>query len=262
VAERWIVRASRVLVALLLLCFAGSAGTYTLRWGDTLGSVAARFGVSVGGLAAANGIPDPNQVREGQVLRIPDGRVAVAVRPRSVHRVAAGETLGVIARRHGTSVARLVELNRLGNPNLIREGAVLQLDGAALWVCPVQGHVQFVSGFGEPRGGARRHLGVDIAAPRGRVVVANVGGVVEHHPNPRGGLAYYLHGDDGVLYYGAHLDSFVGAARRVRLGEAIGRVGDSGNSLGAITHLHFERMPGGGEEVDPMPLLRGACPTT
>ena len=253
---------ARTLLALLVLSLVGSAGTYTLRWGDTLGSVAARFGVSVATLATTNHLADPNRVREGQVLLVPDGRAAVAA-PASVHRVARGETLGSIARRNHTTVARLVQLNGLRNPNFVREGAVLRLDASASWVCPVQGEVTFVAGFGEPRGGGRIHEGVDIAAPRGTTVVANVAGVIEHYPNPMGGLAYYLHGDDGDTYYGAHLDSYVGDARQVRLGEAIGRVGDSGNAIGGITHLHFERMmPKGGASVDPMPLLARACPTT
>jgi murein DD-endopeptidase MepM/ murein hydrolase activator NlpD len=118
--------------------------------------------------------------------------------------------------------------------------------------------VRFVSGFGDGRG-ERRHEGVDIAAPRGTTVVANVAGVVEHHPNGLGGNAYYLKGDDGDTYYGAHLDSYIGPGGRVVIGQAIGRVGDSGNARGGITHLHFERMPGGRPAVDPLPLLVRAC---
>jgi murein DD-endopeptidase MepM/ murein hydrolase activator NlpD len=43
------------------------------------------------------------------------------------------------------------------------------------------------------------------------------------------------------------------------IGQAIGRVGDSGNARGTLTHLHFERMPGGRPAVDPLPLLVRAC---
>lgn len=254
-------RASRFLAALLLFAVLSSAGTYTLQWGDTLGGVARRFGVPVGSLAAANGIKDPNLVREGQVLTIPSAGAPPASAGARTHRVGRGETLGAIARRYGTTVARLAQVNGIGDPNRVREGAVLQLDAAAQWVCPVTGIVRFVSGFGEPRGEGRRHEGVDVVAPEGRTVVANVSGFFKRASNPRGGHAYYLEGDDGVVYYGAHLSEYVGFNRWVPMGEAIGKVGETGNAAGTIPHLHFERLPGGGAAIDPYPLLAPACPT-
>ena len=45
----------------------------------------------------------------------------------------------------------------------------------------------------------------------------------------------------------------------VAIGQAIGRVGETGNAQGTTPHLHFERMPGGGPAVDPLPLLVRAC---
>ena len=104
------------------------------------------------------------------------------------------------------------------------------------------------------------HQGVDLLAPKGTPVVANVSGVVEFRMNPRGGLAYYLHGTNGVLYYGAHLATFVGRTRHVRAGETIGTVGNTGNASGGAAHLHFEKMPGGGRPVDPYPALARVCP--
>ena len=44
-----------------------------------------------------------------------------------IHTVASGETLSVIARRHGTTVEELVRLNNIANPNLIHPGQVLRL---------------------------------------------------------------------------------------------------------------------------------------
>lgn len=254
-------RAPRLLAALLVFAVLSSAGTYTVRWGDTLGGVARRFGVPLGALVSANKIPDPDLIRAGQVLTIPDGAGAPARATATTHRVARGETLGGIARRYKTTVARLVRANDLADPNRIREGAVLRVDTAPQWVCPVTGKVQFVSGFGDPRGGGRRHEGVDLMAPKGTPVVANVSGHFRRASNPRGGHAYYLEGNDGNVYYGAHLSEYVGFNRQVRMGEAIGRVGSTGNAAGTLPHLHFEQMPGGGAAVDPYPLLARACPT-
>jgi murein DD-endopeptidase MepM/ murein hydrolase activator NlpD len=252
-------RALAPLLVLLVFALVASAGTYRVRRGDTLGAIARKAGLSVGTLARANGIPDPDRLVEGQVLTIPSATPAAAAPATvAVHRVARGETLGAIAARYHTSVARLAQLNGIRDVNLVTEGATLRLDGGATWVCPVPVTVRFVSGFGDGRG-ERRHEGVDIAAPRGTTVVANVAGVVRHHPNPMGGNAYYLAGDDGDTYYGAHLDSYIGDGGRVVIGQAIGRVGNTGNASGGITHLHFERMPGGRASVDPLPLLVRAC---
>lgn len=48
------------------------AKTVTVKSGDTLGKIAARLGVTLKALADANGIPDVNKIRVGQVLTVPD----------------------------------------------------------------------------------------------------------------------------------------------------------------------------------------------
>lgn len=45
--------------------------SHAVARGENLGSIALRYGVSVASLAAANGLPDPDFVRSGTVLRIP-----------------------------------------------------------------------------------------------------------------------------------------------------------------------------------------------
>lgn len=47
------------------------------------------------------------------------------------HTVAAGETMGKIARKYGTTVATLAEINGIKNPNVIRVGQVVYLTKAA-----------------------------------------------------------------------------------------------------------------------------------
>jgi LysM repeat protein len=50
-----------------------SGGTYVVKPGDTLSSIAARYGTTVQELAALNGISNPNLIYAGQVLQIPGG---------------------------------------------------------------------------------------------------------------------------------------------------------------------------------------------
>jgi peptidoglycan LD-endopeptidase LytH len=126
------------------------------------------------------------------------------------------------------------------------------------WVCPVQGPRAFSNDYGAPRGGGRSHQGNDILAARGTPVVANVGGVVTHRNGAVSGKAYYLAGDDGNRYFGAHLDSF-GASGRVSAGTQIGTVGNTGDAAGGPPHLHFEIHPGGSGNVNPFATLSRYC---
>lgn len=96
--------------------------TYTVRPGDTLWAIARRFGTTVEALVQANDIPDPNLIYPGQVLTIP-GRGEM----QATYTVRPGDTLWAIARRFGTTVQELVNLNGIADPNLIYPGQVLRL---------------------------------------------------------------------------------------------------------------------------------------
>ena len=126
------------------------------------------------------------------------------------------------------------------------------------WVCPVQGPRSFSNDYGAARSGGKSHQGNDILSPRGTPVVANVGGVVTQRDGAVSGLAYFLAGDDGNRYFGAHLDSF-GASGRVGAGTVIGTVGNTGDAAGGPPHLHFEIHPGGSGYTNPYSTLTRYC---
>jgi murein DD-endopeptidase MepM/ murein hydrolase activator NlpD len=280
-------RSARLLALMLLLCVAGSAASssYTLKRGDTLGRVASRFKVPIEAIAAANDIANPNKVREGQKLTVPDKKAAAvaAAKPiataapapppadgSKVYEVQSGDTLSGLAKRFGTTVADLVHRNELsGADAIIREGKSLKLPPTAERVpapeaplCPVKGADKFAfsNSFGSPRHGGRRHAGNDIFAKRGTPVLASVAGSIRTSHGSNVGIGYYLDGDDGVTYYGAHLNELlVGDGARVARGDVLGSVGTTGNAMGTPAHLHFEVKPGGGASIDPYALLRVWC---
>lgn len=268
-----------LVIALLLVVAGAGSSTYTLKWGDTLSSVAKKFGVPVKAITAANGIKDADKVQRGETLTIPDkatAGVAVAQPIAAVstpgapsgktHKVAKGDTLGAIAKKYEVTVDELRKLNAITDDRKVREGRVLQLPASAnvpgtpQAICPVQGAGKwdFSNSFGAPRHGGS-HAGNDIFAKRGTPVVAPMGGTLRRADGSRAGYAFYVDGDDGVTYYGAHLDSINVTGGRVEQGNKLGTVGTTGNAQGTPPHLHFEVRPANGPPIDPYGYLRQWC---
>lgn len=97
---------------------------YTVQAGDTLSEIAARYGLSYRTLAAFNNISDPNRIYVGQVVRIPLGGSAAAVR---YYTIQYGDTLSGIALKYGTTVAEIQRLNGIANPDIIYAGQVIRV---------------------------------------------------------------------------------------------------------------------------------------
>lgn len=232
---------------------------YVVEPGETLSEIAARFGIPPGDLAAANGIDDGDLVWAGSRLRIA-GEAPAGPDPatQSTHVVQPGETLSEVAARFGVSTADLAAANGIADVDFVAAGTSLSVPGA--WRCPTPEVQRFVDDFEIRKPDGRFHDGVDLFAPRGSPVVAPVAGTVEQITGARGGLQFALHGDDGHVYIGTHLDSF-GESGRVAAGTALGTVGDSGNAKGSDPHLHFEIHPNDGPPANPYPVLVEACPT-
>jgi len=127
---------------------------------------------------------------------------------------------------------------------------------------PVEGAAQRDIGsfFGVDRdGGARKHHGVDIFAERGTPVTAVIDGYVRTGTGARGGEYVWLSGSmigfGSARYYYAHLDSYaVESGDRVKKGDVLGFVGNTGNAITTPPHLHFGIYSGG--PVDPAPFLK------
>ena len=124
------------------------------------------------------------------------------------------------------------------------------------WICPVQGAVSFVDDFGVPRPGGRKHHGVDMMAPQGTLLVSPVSGELSYASEDLGGNTYWLQGDDGLVYFGAHLEN-LGNGGRVDAGVVIGTVGITGDAT--AYHLHFQIGEPGGGWYNPYSTLAQYC---
>ncbi|MDP8938035.1 MAG: M23 family metallopeptidase [Actinomycetota bacterium] len=126
---------------------------------------------------------------------------------------------------------------------------------------PVGGPADYRDDWLEARFGPPFHLhqGTDIFAARGTPVRAPADGAVRFvEEGGLGGLSAYVTTGDGTFYYMTHLNGFnrkIGSGSRVKQGEVIAYVGNTGNAANGAPHLHFEIHPGGGAAVNPKPFL-------
>jgi murein DD-endopeptidase MepM/ murein hydrolase activator NlpD len=124
---------------------------------------------------------------------------------------------------------------------------------------PVKGRAEDAVGslYGTARdAGARHHEGIDIFAPRLTPVLAVAEGRATPRENKLGGKTVWL-STPGTSYYYAHLERVaVGSGQRVRVGDVLGYVGNSGNAATTDPHLHFGIYRWGRGAVDPFPLLQ------
>jgi len=92
-----------------------------------------------------------------------------------------------------------------------------------------------------PWGRSGTHKGIDIFAKAGVPVLAASNGVVVYTGfNDIGGNIVAILGAKWRIYYYAHLQRIDARSLRfVRMGDAIGTVGNTGNAHGKPPHLHF-----------------------
>lgn len=119
----------------------------------------------------------------------------------------------------------------------------------------------------DERRGKTRHEALDIAAQRGTPVLAVDDGRVAKlfKSVPGGNTIYQFDPSERYAYYYAHLDRYAPGlieGARVKRGDVIGYVGNTGNASAGPPHLHFaifklgpERKWWRGEAINPYPYF-------
>lgn len=103
---------------------------YRVRPGESLSRIAVSRSTTSARLARVNGIRNASAIRAGQVIRVPRKAATRRAPARTAwvrYRIRAGESLGVIASRRGTSSAALATRNGIDDPSLIRVGQVIRV---------------------------------------------------------------------------------------------------------------------------------------
>jgi murein DD-endopeptidase MepM/ murein hydrolase activator NlpD len=126
--------------------------------------------------------------------------------------------------------------------------------GKGPFVWPVQGKV--IGAFGSSKDGMKND-GINIAAPNGAPVVASADGTVAYAGNELrgfGNMVLIRHDGGYVTAYAHNASLLVKKGDKVKRGQTIARVGQTGAVFGP--QLHFE-IRKGTQPVDPMSFLGG-----
>jgi len=112
-----------------------------VKSGDTAGQIANSHGMRLADFLAVNGIKSANTIRVGQQFKVPadgkpmaKGRAAastVAASDGGTYSVVAGDSLSVIAHKHGMKTSELMALNGITDANKIHVGQKLRVKGSA-----------------------------------------------------------------------------------------------------------------------------------
>jgi murein DD-endopeptidase MepM/ murein hydrolase activator NlpD len=178
------------------------------------------------------------------------------------HKIEKGQTLWRIAKTYGVSVEELIRVNRIKDVTKIKIGQQIFIPGATKrlkvevyrppqksslpkgkksFIWPVRGKV--ISKFG--RRGNSMHNGIDIKAKIGTPIKAAKDGIVTYSQNTLrgyGNVIIITHEDEFTTLYAHNLVNLVKEKQRVKQGEIIGKVGQTGRAT--TPHLHFEIWKG------------------
>jgi murein DD-endopeptidase MepM/ murein hydrolase activator NlpD len=107
--------------------------THIIQKGETIYSIARSYGVKQQDILSLNGIRDPRRIQTGQRLRIPLQETGVRTGGDfAEYQVSKGETLYGIARRYGTTVDSIRQVNNFADTYVLKEGDLLKIPPAGI----------------------------------------------------------------------------------------------------------------------------------
>tara|TARA_R110001583_G_scaffold5576_2_gene29990 strand:- start:1407 stop:2252 length:846 start_codon:yes stop_codon:yes gene_type:complete len=211
---------------------------YIVSAGDTLFSIAWRYGFGLEGLAHANSIAAPYTIYPGQAILLKESDQPHAAK------VAAAKPRAVAPTRKNADLAP--KATPVAAKPTIKPAVQIANES---WRWPVNGPVvrPFVAS-------GQAHKGIDIKGKMGEPVYASKSGEVVYAGSGLvgyGNLLILKHSDRFLSAYGHNRRIKVKEGEKVKAGQAIAELGDSGTDS---VKLHFE-VRVNGKPVDPLRLL-------
>jgi lipoprotein NlpD len=239
------------------------SGSYRVRKGDTLFSIAFRNGLDYRDLARVNGIDAPYTIYVDQLIRL-DGR-AIAANPPPSRRSSSSppprRSPQQAPARTGSSAALAATPSNSApvaprpstEPTVTREPEQARESAAAsagvAWRWPAEG--QLVASF---VAGDQTRQGINIAGKSGDAVRASADGQVVYSGNGLigyGELIIVKHNSTMLSAYGHNRRRLVQEGDKVKAGQ---QIAEMGSSSATRDMLHFE-IRRNGKPVDPLGLL-------
>ncbi len=208
-------------------------GSYVVKKGDTLYSIALEHGADYRDVAQWNKLDDPSKIQIGQVLRVsvPEQKLVEVGKP---------------------TVLGRVESRPLGEPSAAAKPAPAAVPAAPAasggeFIWPVKGKV--LAGFAEPRS-----KGIDIDGKPGQPVVAAAAGRVTYTGTGIPGLGKLVvirHETGFITVYAHNREIVVKEQQQVGRGQKIAELGNTDSDR---PKLHFQ-IRKGAAAVDPLRYL-------
>ncbi|XHF15005.1 M23 family metallopeptidase [Archangium gephyra] len=225
---------------------------HTVAPGETMYRISRTYGITVEELSEANGISDPRSLVVGQELIIPGFEKRVAPDKDRGQAVQGPKPPASGSPAPARPPVVVTAPSRQAPPAPSRP--VPETKGMLDW--PLRGVLY--ARFGKK--GREPHDGIDLAAPAGTPVKTAQEGSVLYAGEQRGyGLIVIIqHSEHLITLYAHNRDLRVRTGQKVRRGQVIATVGESGKTSGPQLHLEVRV---GGKPVDPLDYL-GPLPSS
>ena len=207
--------------------------------GDTLYSVSRKYAVPVNDLAVMNNLTAPFNLRVGQKLRVP--KLASETGEQKQQVVVSNAKTSSDSTKTDVAVTATQPVKKISS-DPTKKLPTIGARSSSKFSWPVRGKI--LSGYGAKNNGLFND-GINIGAKRGTSVNAAENGVVAYAGNEvkgMGNLIIIQHSDGWMTVY-AHMDTMnVRRGVRVKVGQQIGTVGETGKV--DTPQLHFEVRKG------------------